>query len=182
MFLPSREDNEEWLGVVIGVPEPWISQITEARLAMGDALALKVPAHITVVPPIPISRDKREEVFEHIRSVAMAHRPFRLALEGTGTFEPISPVAFLRVTQGATQCCQLAEDIRSGPLDYQPRFPYHPHVTLAHNVTPEFLREAVEWGKNFEASWMVPGIRLDRVDRDGSYVSAALFDFSVGSG
>ena len=67
MFLPTRDETEDWLGVVVAVPEPWVSQITEARLALGDEAAANVPAHITIMPPLAVCVDDREAVFEHLR-------------------------------------------------------------------------------------------------------------------
>lgn len=180
MFLPERGEHEEWLGLVIAVPEPWNSAITELRQSIGDPMATKVPPHITVMPPLAVPEDKRADVFEHLRGLAEVYRPFRISLRGANTFEPVSPVAFLNVVQGAGQCKQLAEDVRSGPLDYSLRFPYHAHVTLAQNLESSALTRALELAYDFEASWMVQGFRVDRVETDGSYVSTAIFDFSTG--
>mgnify|MGYP002735275269 CR=1 FL=1 len=179
MFLPSRENGEEWLGVVIAVPEPWISTITEMRLALGDPLAEKVPAHITLMPPIAVPAGRRADVLRHLRNVTKAQSPFKLSLRGSGTFMPVSPVVYLNVNKGASHCKQLAEDIRSGPLDYKQRFPYHPHVTLAQGLAEAQLKRGLAMGADMEASWRVPGIRLDRVAEDGSYVSTAIFDFQA---
>lgn len=181
MFLPQLECDEEWLGVVIAIPEPWLSMITEMRLALGDAAAERVAPHVTIMPPIAVPASRREAVLGHLRKVARDQRPFKLSLKGAGTFLPVSPVSFLNVKKGASDCSQLAEDVRSGPLDYKLRFPYHPHVTLAQNLgKPELLR-GLELAKDFEASWMVSGIRLDRVLQDGSYTSTAIFDFWAGT-
>ncbi len=178
MFLPSRDESEDWLGVVIAVPEPWVSQITEARLALGDEAAARVPAHVTVMPPLAVPADAREEVFEHLRQVARTHHPFKISVNGTGSFLPVSPVVFLNIEQGTRHCEYLADDVRSGPLDYQLRFPYHPHITLAQGLETDRLEKALELGASFEAEWTVPGFRLDRLESDGSYTSVALFDFS----
>lgn len=178
MFLPSRSSSEEWLGVVIAVPEPWVSLITETRLKLGDECAAKVPAHITIMPPLAVPSADREAVFDHLAAVAKRHHPFRITVRGTGTFLPTSPVVYLDIAKGARQCADLADDVRCGPLEYELRFPYHAHITLAQNLPEDRLRAAAESGKDFEASWMVPGFRLDRVEADGAYTSAALFDFS----
>lgn len=180
MFLPERGTHDEWLGIVIAVPEPWNTAITQIREDSGDPMARKVPPHITVMPPIAVDQEQREEVFEHLRQVAAGHLPFRLTLRGGGTFEPVSPVAFLNVVEGASDCTQLAEDVRSGPLNYPQRFPYHPHVTLAQNVDSPAISRMLSVVEDFEASWMVQGFRVDRVEADGSYVSTAIFDFSTG--
>lgn len=181
MFLPERDPGQDWLGVVIAVPEPWATEITNIRVAVGDPLALKVPPHITLMPPLAVNGDQKEAVFEHLGNIASESRPFRLTLGGSETFQPVSPVAFLGVEAGGTQCAQLADDLRSGPLDYRLRFPYLPHVTLAHGLANTELERAMELGRDFHASWMVQGFRVDRVIEDGSYISTAIFDFSAGA-
>lgn len=178
MFLPTRDETEDWMGVVIAVPEPWVSQITEARLSLGDAAAANVPAHVTIMPPLAVSPDDREAVFEHLRAVAKRHGPFKISIHGSGSFLPVSPVVFLNVEVGARECADLADDVRSGPLEYNLRFPYHAHITLAQGLSEPRLEEALDLGKGFEASWTVPGFRLDKLEADGSYTSVALFDFS----
>lgn len=179
MFLPPRVSGQDWLGVVIAIPEPWVSELTHARLGFGDALGASVPAHITLMPPIAVPQEDRESVIRHLRSVAQRHRPFRLTLKGSGSFLPTSPVAFVNVEEGALECSMLADDIRSGPLYHELRFPYHPHATLAQGVDEEALERALAYGEGVEASWMVPGFRLDRVDENGIYSSMALFDLET---
>ena len=177
MFLPQRSPGQDWLGVVIAIPEPWVTQLTDLRLSLGDLQGSMVPAHITLVPPIPVAVDEREEVIRHLRSIAQQHSPFRMRLKGTDSFRPVSQVAFLNVDEGADSCRSLADDLRSGPLDFDQRFPYHPHVTLAQDVDEPALDLALDMASDFEASWIVPGFRLDRVDSNGMYSSMALFDF-----
>ena len=167
MFLPQRLPGQDWLGVVIAIPEPWVSELTDLRLRLGDLQGSRVPAHITLMPPVPVATESRGEVIEHLSAIARRSRPFRVALRGADCFRPLSPVAFLH----------LAESIRSGPLDYEPRFPYHPHVTLAQGVGDPVLDLAIDIGSSFEASWVVPGFRLDRLDPSGAYSSMAIFDF-----
>jgi 2'-5' RNA ligase len=120
----------------------------------------------------------RTRVIRHLRSVAQRHHHFRLTLHGTGSFRPLTQVAYLSVAEGAQECRLLADDVRTGPLDRPLRFPYHPHVTLAQGVDDPALDLALELGADFEASWIVPGFRLDRVDESGMYSSMALFDFA----
>ncbi len=142
-------------------------------------MAISVPPHITLMPPLAVSQAMRKRVFEHLRHVASSSKPFQVELSGSGSFEPVSPVSFLNVVKGAKQCAQLAEDIRSGPLDYCLRFPYHAHVTLAQKLSRPALKLALELGRNFRAQWMAQGFRVDRVGADGTYTSTALFDFST---
>ena len=157
MFLPQRLPGQDWLGVVVAIPEPWVTQLTDLRLRLGDLAGSRIPAHITLMPPTPVAREARAEVIDHLRSIASRHSPFRVTLSGT----------------------DFAEEIRSGPLDHETRFPYHPHVTLAQDVDDIALDLALDIGATVEASWIVPGFRLDRIDPSGIYSSMALFDFDA---
>lgn len=179
MFLPQRLPGQEWLGVVVAIPEPWVTQLTDLRLRLGDLAGSRIPAHITLMPPTPVARDARPAVIDHLRSIASRHAPFRVTLHGTGTFRPVSNVAFMTLSEGSAACVDLAEEIRSGPLDHESRFPYHPHVTLAQDVDDVALDLALDIGTTIEASWIVPGFRLDRIDPSGLYSSMALFDFDA---
>ena len=85
----------------------------------------------------------------------------------------------MTLAEGAADCADLAEEIRSGPLDHEARFPYHPHVTLAQDVDDIALDLALDIGATVKASWIVPGFRLDRIDPSGIYSSMALFDFDA---
>ena len=129
MFLPHRSPGQDWLGVLIAIPEPWVTQLTELRLSLGDLQGSRVPAHITILPPTPFPAGERPEVIRHLREVAKHHSPFRVTLKGSDSFRPLSQVAFLSLSEGASECANLADEVRTGPLDIEQRFPYHPHVT-----------------------------------------------------
>ena len=66
MYLPQRLPGQEWLGVVIALPEPWVSVLTDIRVSLGDDQGTKVPAHITILPPTAVDMERREEVIEHL--------------------------------------------------------------------------------------------------------------------
>ncbi|WP_175954844.1 2'-5' RNA ligase family protein [Schaalia sp. Marseille-Q2122] len=179
MYLPPLADGQEWIGIIIAIPEPWVTQLTDLRRSLGDDQANRVPAHITLLPPTAVNTSDREALIHHLSSIAQRHRAFTITLRGSDSFRPVSPVAFVKVEGGAQECIELAEDIRSGILDVDLRFPYHPHVTLAHGLDDASLDAALDATTDFEASWKVPGFRLDRVDATGHYSSMALFDFEV---
>lgn len=100
MFLPQRLPGQDWLGVVIAIPEPWVSELTDLRLRLGDLQGSRVPAHITLMPPVPVATESRGEVIEHLSAIARRSRPFRVALRGADCFRPLSPVAFLNLAEG----------------------------------------------------------------------------------
>lgn len=122
------------IGVAIGIPEPWGSELVRHRIEAGDPLAEQVPPHVTLLPPTEVDSEGLRAVEEHLRAVAARHRPFDLHLRGTGTFRPVTDVVFVVVARGISECELLQADVRGGPLVRELHFPYHPHVTVAHDV------------------------------------------------
>lgn len=129
------------IGVAIPIPEPWATELQEYRLGIGDPTAVGVPTHITLVPPteVPGSLDAIEQ---HLGEAALTQERFRVHLRGTGTFRPVSPVVFIGLAEGISQCEQLAGAVRRGPLAVDLHFPYHPHVTVAHHLSDDELDRA----------------------------------------
>ncbi len=99
-------------------------------------------------------------VEEHLAKVAEAGSTFEVHLRGTGTFRPVSPVVFISLVKGISQTEQLAGAVRSGPLDIDVEFPFHPHVTVAHHLSDGQLDRAFDDLAEFEASFEVAGFHL----------------------
>ena len=118
-----------------------------------------IPTHITLVPPTPVD-SSADEVHDHLAEVAKAHEPFRLRLRGTATFRPVSPVVFIVVTEGISACEQIAAASRRGPLDQELNFPYHPHVTIAHDLDEVSLDAAYETLADFDCAFDVEAFHL----------------------
>ena len=146
------------IGVAIAIPEPWASQLQHYRASIGDTTAEKIPTHITLVPPTDL--DDRAEVDAHLADVATRHVGFVVHLRGTGTFRPVSPVVFVTLAEGISQCEQLAADVRRGPLAMELTFPFHPHVTIAHHLGDPELDRAFEELSTFECSFPVTEFHL----------------------
>ena len=90
-------------------------------------------------------------------------------LRGSGTFRPVSPVVFVPLAAGISECERLEAAVRSGPLARELRFPYHPHITVAHDLPAEGLDRAYAALAGFEAVFAVPGFSLFEQDRDGQW-------------
>jgi 2'-5' RNA ligase len=150
------------IGVAVGIPEPWGSQLDEQRAASGDPMAAFIPAHLTLLGPTEVeeSVDTLAKIEEHLAAVAATHRPFQLHLRGTGTFRPTTQVVFVAVAAGIAECERLASDIRSGQLARELRFPYHPHITVAHDVPDAALDTVYDGLAGFEARFPIDGFTL----------------------
>lgn len=178
MYLPPCGPDEERIGVLVSIPEPWMTELSELRVQFGDTQGAVTPAHVTILPPTTIKKADRERVRAHLQAVASQQTPFRISLDGTGSFRPVSPVVFLNIDKGFQQLIDLEDEVRSGILDTPRRFPFHPHVTIAQQVDEQRLDESEESCATFQAEWLVKGFRLDHVSSDGSYQSQALFNFN----
>ena len=88
-------------------------------------------------------------------------------LHGTGTFQPVSPVVFIALSRGISSCERVEALVRSGLLSVESRFPYHPHVTLAHDAGEEILDRAFEDFTDFRAAFTVTQMQLYRLHADG---------------
>lgn len=166
------------IGVSIEVPEPYGSFLQDARETFGDPAARAIPTHITLLPPTAIEDGDAEVVAGHLAGIATAYSSFDVVLDGTGTFRPVSPVAFVRVTTGAVQCAALERAVRSGPLAREVDFPYHPHVTIAHHLEDETLARAEAQLANFRAAFRVSALHLHHHGDDEIWRPVQAFDLT----
>lgn len=148
------------IGVAIGLPEPYASQLQGWRERFGDPVASAIPPHVTLLPPTPLPESRLPDVEEHLRRVAEWENPFTIHLRGTGTFRPISPVVFVPLAAGISQCERLEARIRSGPLARELRFNYHPHVTVAHDVSDTQLDRAYRELAGYDVTFVVWGFTM----------------------
>ncbi len=168
------------IGVAIGLPEPYTSALQGWRERLGDPNAAAIPPHITLLPPTELQTSDLDEVEEHLRVIAAEAPPFDLHLQGTGTFRPVSPVVFVCVAQGAPACEALEARVRSGPLDREVHFPYHPHVTVAHDLADAALDRADAALRGYDARFRVWGFSLFEKGGDGVWRPQRDFPFGAG--
>ena len=169
MDLPVPTDRERVIGLTVPVPEPWASQVRSARAAAGDPLAHTAP-HVTILPPTLVPADGLPAVTSFLRTTLTGVPAFTVHLAGVESFEPVSPVVYLALTQGARECTDLQARVRSadGPLRGELRFPYHPHVTLAHLPDHRAQDRAARVGRGIEAVFVVEHLHLHELGADGS--------------
>ena len=153
------------VGVVIAVPEPLATDLERWRASFGDPMAELIPAHITLVTTTPAT--DWDATIEHVREVARGQNPFTVTLKSTGTFRPVSPVVFLNLDEGFDDCTELHAKLQRGPLERPLEFPFHPHVTVAHDVSAASMDSAESQLKGFEASFTVRTMGLYEHDSCG---------------
>lgn len=163
------------IGVAVAIPEPWATRLQDYRTALGDLTATMIPTHVTLVPPTEVSDAEQRDIEGHLAEVAAGFAGFRVHLRGTGTFRPVSPVVFVTLVEGISQCEQLASAVRRGPLDVPLSFPYHPHVTIAHHLDDERLDQAFRELADFECEFAVREFHLYVHDPDQGWQPTSEF-------
>ena len=167
------------VGVSIPIPEPYFSQLRTMRRAVNDPQCDAVPPHVTLLPPTDVQKVYLPEYIRYLREVAARFAPFEMILRGTGTFRPVSPVVFVQIAQGVSSCEQLQELIRSGPVERDLDFRYHPHVTIAHHLGDEQLDQAFEENAQFEARFLVDRFQIYYQQEDGVWEPEEAFTLTA---
>lgn len=147
------------------MPDPHRAVLDGYRRGLGDAPA--TPAHITLLPPTDVDDATWSSLPGALEEVAARYGPFGVRLRGSGSFRPVSPVVFVVVVEGISGCERLEADLRTSMPAAQRRFPYHPHVTIAHDVDEADLDRALADHHDFEAWFEVSSFTLYREHRDG---------------
>lgn len=125
------------LGVVLPVPEPSAAEIDGLRRALGDGALGRIPAHLTLVPPVNVAADRLEEVVAVVGAAASGHPPIRCRLGAPTTFWPVTPVVYLPVDDGAGAAIDgVRRAVFQPPLWRRLTYEFVPHVTLADEVDP----------------------------------------------
>lgn len=145
------------IGVSIGIPQPWGAELDAYRASTGDPLAPLIPSHVTLLGPtvIPVSASLDAEIDNMLTAIGRAQDRFSIHLRGTGTFRPVSQVVFVTLAAGISECEKLAGAVRNGPLQRELLHPYHPHVTVGHNVSAPALDEIFKRLADYEARFDV---------------------------
>lgn len=134
-FDPCLGERINLFSLVTYLPQPLGCFIDQLRGELVPGCSLQ--AHVTILPPRPL-REKPEVVWEHIRSTLRQFEPFEIQLNDVDIF-PTSSVVHLALSRGFAQMQGLHGALNTGPAHFQEPFPFHPHVTLAQQITEEQL-------------------------------------------
>ena len=134
----------------------------------GCTVALKSPAHITLIPPFWMKEELESDLIRSIHEFSRTKDKFEISLKDFSAFKP--KVIFVDIVKSELldkfykSFSDFILDENTFPLKRDDR-PFHPHITLAaRDLYKKAYYEAWEifFKKKYEASWIVNGISLLR--------------------
>jgi 2'-5' RNA ligase len=99
-------------------------------------------AHVTVLPPRPL-RSSPEEAWQELQQRLHDFQPFRVELGEIAIFPGFQAV-YLSIETGCQELERMHTALNTGRLAYEEPFQYYPHLTLAQELAPQELAEAME--------------------------------------
>lgn len=130
------------LGVALLLPPPFDREVDALRRAVGDGTLGRVPAHLTLVPPVNVRTDRLDDALDVLRRAAAATRPFTVTLGAPATFLPDTPVLYLPVEEGVDAVLAVRDLVFRDPLARPLTWSFVPHVTVADESSPERIEAA----------------------------------------
>jgi 2'-5' RNA ligase len=131
------------LGVALLVPPPAAAEIDGLRRACGDGALGRIPAHLTLVPPVNVNTADLPRALAVLRRAAAAvGGPIDVELGPVATFAPYTPVLYLAVDRAADTLQRLRDNVFVPPLARPLTWPFVPHVTLADEMATERIAAA----------------------------------------
>ena len=146
------------LGVALLLPSPVAQEVDGLRRAVGDGSLRRIPAHLTLVPPVNVAEARLPEALAVLRTAAALAGPLTLELGPPRSFLPDSPVLYLAVDGDVAEVHALRGRILRDPLARTISWPFVPHVTLADSASREVIEAAVTALGRYRAQ-----VRFDRV-------------------
>jgi 2'-5' RNA ligase len=131
------------LGVALLIPSGVAAEVDGLRRALGDGALSRIPAHLTLVPPVNVPEDALDDAMAVLRAAATATRPLHLRIGPAATFHPVTPVVYLEVGGRLDDLAALRERVFVAPLARALTHPFVPHVTVADDMDPARIPAAV---------------------------------------
>lgn len=174
--------NRLRLGVALLLDAPVATEVDALRRALGDPGLGRIPAHLTLVPPVNVRRADLGAALDRLRAAAAGQPgPLELHLGPVSSFLPANPVAYLAVGGGRGALGSLGalrDEVFASPLERKLSWPWVPHVTLADGAPPGLIAAAVEAMSGYAALAVVDRVVL--LEEGPARVWAPLADVELG--
>ncbi len=122
------------------IPEPLAGFLDRLRCELVPNCFLR--AHVTILPPRPLEAAP-EKAWLQLREAAYDLKPIDLELSAIEIF-PVSGVVYAAAGRGHEQLKKAHDLLNTGKLWYNEPYEFHPHITLAQNLTSDQVDELSE--------------------------------------
>lgn len=119
----------------------------------NSSASLKLPAHVTILPPFSIMEEKEEQLVDFLQNKIEGFQPFNVHLVDFGCFKP--RVIYIKVEQN--QLLQKLYILLNNEqnlffeTDEKSQSKFHPHITIAfRDLSKEQFKEACNYYSNRE--------------------------------
>jgi 2'-5' RNA ligase len=127
---PNGQDRLNQFALVTYIPDPLGQFLDELRLELAPQC--NPHAHVSVLPPRPISKPW-QEVVERLRTLTGEFAPFEVEAGEIAIF-PVTSVIYIEIARGAGNLHAMHRVLADHDLAFPEKFEYHPHITLAQEL------------------------------------------------
>ena len=130
-------DRVNSFALVTYIPDPLAGFLDRLRQELVPNCFLR--AHVTILPPRPISSSP-EEAWHVVQALVPSFPPFEIEMTNVEVF-PLSDVIYINMSAGRDELRQMHEAMNVDGLHCRECFEYEPHVTLAQDLQPDEVDE-----------------------------------------
>ncbi len=139
---PCSGERINLFSLVTYLPEPLGGFIDQLRGELVPGCDLR--AHVTLLPPRPLVQTP-EAARAHVRATLKGSTPFDVKLGDVEIFAT-SSVVYVALAEGFEMLRSLHEVLNAGAAYFKEPFPYHPHITLAQQISEAQVPAVFEHG------------------------------------
>jgi 2'-5' RNA ligase len=163
------------------LPEPWATEVDGIRRGLGDGAFTDVAPHITLVHPVNIREEELPAACALLRSVAGSIDPFTVRIGPPGTFEPVTPTAYLAVGGEVDVVHRLYRELRAEPFVRPSVHEFVPHVTVSNDCPPERMAAAMTALADYDVDITLRTVSLLEHRSEGPHLWNPIADVVLGS-
>src|SRR5258708_1691959 len=109
----------------------------------------RAKAHVTLLPPRPMAPEDVADAapaWNELRESLQDLQSFAVELGDVEVF-PGTQVIYLSVRSGQEELKRIHDALNNGRVAFQEPFPYHPHVTIAQDLSPDDVEAAAQFAR-----------------------------------
>src|SRR5580704_17253504 len=127
------EERLNVFALVIYIPGPLGQFLDDLRRKLVPGC--NPHAHVSLLPPRPLAVEW-PVASNQVRDILNRSTPFEIELTSVEIF-PMTDVINIEVGRGSTELRRIHQAMNAGSLEFQDLLPYHPHITLAQELSPD---------------------------------------------